>query len=294
MQALWSTSGDVSHNLALEDWWLDRFDALGPVLLFYVNRPAIVVGKNQNPWRETATDWARRAGVPVARRVSGGGAVYHDTGNLNFSLIVPRTAYRPDGVFEQTVAAVADAGVTAALSGGNSLVASGRKISGTAFCFRGAAALHHGTVLVRADLERLRAAMRPAIPELETRAIASRPAPVCNVTDLQAGATVETLAAALAFHLAGAGAWIRYEGPADALFAGRLAHHRSPDWVFGHTPAFAWTLSCGRLEVERGRVARVSGGVPPDAWPGLPFERNALLCAAPPGPWRDVLSRRDW
>ena len=286
MQVLWSTAGDVFHNLALEDWWLDRFDAQGPVLLFYVNQPAIVVGKNQHPWREAAIGWARCEGVSIARRVSGGGAVYHDAGNLNFSLILPRGEYRQTDVFAQTIAALADQGIAAELRGGNSLYVCGKKVSGTAFCFRGGAAMHHGTLLVCSDLQRLRAALKPELPELETRAIPSKPAPVCNLADFRPELTMASFAQALAARLAGGAAPRAYEGPDDPRFHDRMGQHRSSAWVFGHTPSFSCNLPCGRLEVERGCIARAIGPNVPATWIGLPFDPN--------GPWRDVLQKSPW
>lgn len=253
-----------------------------------------MVGKNQNPWREAAIGWARREGVPLARRVSGGGTVYHDGGNLNYSLIVSRAGYRQAEVFARTCAALADVGVGARLSAGHSLVAEDKKVSGTAFCFRGAAAMHHGTMLVRADLERLRRALNPSIPEIETRAIPSRPASVRNLADLRPGLTLNDVARALADRLAG-GAEIRpYAGPSDASFESRIALHRSRDWVMCYTPSFAWPLCCGRMEVERGRVAQITGPDAPDSLVGQPFDREHLLSVAPAGPWRAAWASRDW
>lgn len=296
MRVLWSTSRDVHENLAAEEALLDRFAADGPALFFYVNTPAIVVGKNQNPWREAATGWARREGVPLARRVSGGGTVWHDEGNLNFSLIVSRKEYDQTRVFNQTRAALADLGVETFLRDGNSLVVEGRKISGTAFCFRGAAVLHHGTLLIRSDLDRLRRAMIPALPDVETRAIASRPASVLNLFERLPELTPETAARALARRFSGEAGWTKWTWMDEE---GRAVRHRDWAWVFGHSPAFSWAPLPGgpRLFVERGWVVRVDApGGAPVAWTPTAFDREPLTAAlqAHAPEWAASVSARDW
>lgn len=260
MRVCWSTSDSVYHNLALEEWWVDHLDREGPVLLFYVNAPSIVVGKNQNPWREAATEWARQEGVPVARRISGGGTVYHDPGNLNFSLILPRGTYRQETVFSQTCAALSSLGVEARVTAGNSITCEEKKISGTAFCFRGPAALHHGTLLVNADLERLRRSMRPALTGVVTRAIASKPAAVGNVRDIRREVRVEDVASAVATQFVGRPTRESFAGPDDEAYRALLARHQSWEWIWGHTPVFEWTLELAdgsvRVHVENGIITR--------------------------------------
>lgn len=298
MRVLWSTSRDVYENLAAEEWLLDRIAQEGSILLFYVNTDSIVVGKNQNPWRESATGWARRAGVPIARRISGGGAVWHDGGNLNFSLVLPRAHYNQARVFEQTRRALSDLGVHALLRDGNSLVVDGLKVSGTAFCFRGAAALHHGTLLVRSALDRLRAAMIPALPELETRAVASRPAAVLNLAERNPSLTLERAARAIARHLTGADRWVEWSWDSNDK-KDRTAWHRSWSWVFGHTPSFSWKLAPDgpRVFVEHGHITGLEAHDGEAlAWTPVPFERDALASglAAYADAWSRAIRARDW
>lgn len=258
MRVCWSTSDSVHHNLALEEWWVDHLDHEGPALLFYLNAPSIVVGKNQNPWREAATEWARQEGVPVARRISGGGTVYHDRGNLNFSLILPRGAYRQEAVLSQTCSALASLGVEARVSAGNSITIGEKKVSGTAFCFRGPAVLHHGTLLVNADLDRLRRAMRPALAGVVTRAIASKPAPVENLRHICPDAQLENVAGSLAAQFVGRSTWESVTMPDDPAYRVLLARHQSWEWNWGHTPVFEWTLELAdgsvRFHVENGLI----------------------------------------
>lgn len=236
---------------------MDGFDRTGPCLLFYVNGPAIVVGKNQNPWRECDVASLRREGIPLGRRISGGGTVYHDEGNLNYALVGPRGAYDACRVFAQVRAALGRLGIASELADGNSLVAAGRKFSGNAFCFRGNAALHHGTLLIRSDLDRLRRCLKPALPDLETRAIASKPASVVNLSELAPSLTIADVRDAIAREFAGSSVAMETDSPSagDDL----IARHASWTWTFGHTPAFTWTYETAdanlTLHVEKGLVS---------------------------------------
>jgi lipoate-protein ligase A len=259
MRVLRSSSDSVHANLAWEEWLLDRFETEGPVLFFYVNRPAVVLGKNQNIWRESDTAAARRDGVTLARRISGGGTVYHDEGNLNYSLILSRHAYGLEGVFRQLTAALLGIGIKADRMEGHGLGVAGRKFSGSAFCYRGSAVLHHGTLLIRANLDHLRRYLKPVLSDIETRAIASRPASVVNLSELMPDLSMELLQAVLARTFAGRDQVEIHEPPlADPTWRVVMDRHREWDWTYGYTPGFQWTLA-GRnialdMRVEKGRV----------------------------------------
>jgi lipoate-protein ligase A len=186
---------EITRNLAVEEWLLDHAPHL-PVLFLYVNDPCVVIGKNQNPWRECRLSLMEQENVPLARRISGGGTVYHDPGNLNVSVIVPRTEYREDKQYElifQTLEATALRHRNFSKLGKNSLGVDGKKFSGQAFCFRGERVLHHGTLLVNADLKRLGRYLGPELEGIQTKAVASVPAQVTNLS----GLTIETLSTAL-------------------------------------------------------------------------------------------------
>lgn len=240
---------------------LDRFDADGPALFFYVDEPAVVMGKNQNPWRETHPQAIARDGVTLARRISGGGTVYHDLGNLNYSLILSRNEYRQETLFRQVVEALLGLGIPAELMAGNGLAARGRKFSGSAFCYRGRAVLHHGTLLVQADLNRLRRSMKSVLPDIETRAVASKPAPVTNLADLKPGLSMDQVAQALAQELGGGKIAEPSLPPTDdPSWQTLLSRYQEWDWTLGYTPGFTWTekASTGSLQfhVEQGVVQR--------------------------------------
>lgn len=264
---LTSQMTDVYRNLAAEEWLLDHAPSL-PLLFLYRNAPCVVIGKNQNPWLECRLARMRHDGVPLARRISGGGTVYHDEGNLNFCVITSRTRYREELQYELIFRTLAQFGIRAERFNKSSLAVNGLKFSGQAFCFRGQHALHHGTLLVQTDLNRLQRYLGPDIEGIETRAIPSIPWSVMNLSDTAPGLTAEHLANALAseflrsYHpstLPPGGAppatqaveeWI----PEDSL-ARRAEKAAAAPWLFERTPSFSVRTPRGALHVVKGRLA---------------------------------------
>lgn len=289
MRVIQSTASTVHANLAWEERLLDTFAQDGPALFFCVNGPAVVMGKNQNPWRETNPAFLADEGVDLARRISGGGTVYHDEGNLNYSLILPRATYRSEDILRRVIAVLLGLGLPAETMPANSLGVGGRKFSGHAFCYRGGAVLHHGTLLLDSDLDQLRAAMKPALPGLQTRAIASRPSPVVNVRELKPELSMELIREGLAREFAPGHRAVE-QGPPESDPAWRelLARNTGEDWVLGYTPGFSWNLQAGpdslTLHVDRGAIQEavlIRAGVE-HRYPGLAgcrFARADILAA---------------
>ena len=122
-------------NLAIEECILKNLDINETYLLFYINGPSIIIGKNQNTIEEINTEYVEKNGIKVVRRLSGGGAVYHDLGNLNFSFITKddgESFHNFKKFTEPVVKALDKLGINAELSGRNDILAEGRKISGNA------------------------------------------------------------------------------------------------------------------------------------------------------------------
>ena len=265
MLVLHSLSDDPWCNLAMEIALMEGVAEYGACLLFYVNRAAIIIGKNQNPWQECRVDQLKRDGVPLLRRSSGGGAVWHDPGNLNYAFIVPRKDFDRDRLFDVILDALRSLGVEAERSEAHGLAVGGRKISGNAFCFRKDAVLHHGTLLIKADLQRLEGLLRPVFQTLETRAVASRPACTGNLCDHVPGLTIHQAAMALkeaarrVFHSVEE---VSVEATIGSAWRPHAEVLRSWEWSYGLTPPFTLTLdlpdnspSVLQLRVEEGRVS---------------------------------------
>ncbi|WP_322536334.1 lipoate--protein ligase LplJ [Bacillus altitudinis] len=178
---------DPLINLAIEEYCLKYLDPEETYLLFYINQPSIIIGKNQNTIEEINTKYVEDNGIKVVRRLSGGGAVYHDKGNLNFSFIT-----KDDGdsfhnfkkFTEPVIKALEKLGVKAELSGRNDIMADGRKISGNAqFATRGRI-FSHGTLLFDSEIEHVVSALNVKKEKIESKGIKSIRSRVANISEL--------------------------------------------------------------------------------------------------------------
>ncbi len=177
---------DPRINLAIEEYALKNLDINETFLLFYINESSIIIGKNQNTIEEINTEYVESKGIHVVRRLSGGGAVYHDLGNLSYSFIT-----KDDGdsfhnfrkFTEPVVQALKSMGVNAELSGRNDLLAEGRKISGNAqFSTRGRM-FTHGTLLFDSEMDHIVSALKVKKDKIESKGIKSVRSRVANITE---------------------------------------------------------------------------------------------------------------
>ncbi|MFD1953399.1 lipoate--protein ligase [Paenibacillus thailandensis] len=269
---------DASLNLALEEYALRHFPAEHDYLLFYINAPSIIIGKNQNTAEEINAEFVENNGIRVVRRLSGGGAVYHDLGNLNYSFIT-----KDDGdsfhnfkkFTEPVVQALGKLGVRASMTGRNDIEVEGRKISGNAqFVTRGRL-FTHGTLLFDSEMDRVAAALKANPEKYVSKATKSIRSRVANIREfLQEPMTIEQFRGHLLQSI------FQTEGNVPVYDIGeeewanvrKLAdeRYRNWDWNYGRSPAFnfrqtkriegAGTFDV-RLQVENGiiREAAVYG-----------------------------------
>lgn len=179
-----SSSLDPYYNLAVERQLLEQVAEGECVLYLWQNQNTVVIGKNQNAWLECRTSLLEAEGGRLARRLSGGGAVFHDTGNLNFTFLVRDEDYDVDRQLSVIQQACALAGITAEKSGRNDLLAEGRKFSGNAFYHRGGHAYHHGTLMVDVDKDKLQRYLSPPKAKLQAKGVASVRSRVVNLKEL--------------------------------------------------------------------------------------------------------------
>ncbi len=273
-----SSRRDTPFNLAMEEELMARLQPQGWFLFLWAGEPAVVIGKHQNPWAECRLAEMERDGVRLARRVSGGGAVYHDPGNLNYSFIVPRDHYDREIIQRIALAAIHRLGIPATIGERHILEVDGRKFSGNAFCYRRQAVLHHGTVLIDADLERLHRYLAESERIETSRAIASVPSPVINLTSIRptltVAETIQAFAAAAEDHFQTPG--ILPEDPAMLLTPDlqlKIEQHTTWRWLYGNTPLFNvnWQLALPgghaqlALDINRGIVTSANlSGTPPE------------------------------
>src|SRR5690625_3691668 len=177
---------DPYINLALEEYVLQHFGEKDTYLLFYINEPSIIIGKNQNSVEEINTDYVEKNNIKVVRRLSGGGAVYHDEGNLNFSFIT-----KDDGdsfhnfakFTEPVVKALNKLGVPAELVGRNDLLVEGRKISGNAQFFTQGRMFSHGTLMFNSEIEHVVEALNVSEEKIKSKGIKSIRSRVANIAE---------------------------------------------------------------------------------------------------------------
>lgn len=177
---------DPRVNLALEEYILRHKPADDDCLLFYVNAPSIIIGRNQNTIEEINPAVVEARGIHVVRRISGGGAVYHDLGNLNFSFVTPfvqQRFNRYDHFTRPVLAALQRLGVPAELGGRNDILAGGRKISGNAQFATPTRMFSHGTLLFDSNLDDVTAALNPKPGKVESKGVKSIRSRVANISE---------------------------------------------------------------------------------------------------------------
>ncbi len=184
--AIFVTDGNNPwFNLATENWLIHRPDLQDTHILYlWKNAPCIVIGRYQNPWKECNLKALERDSVILARRYSGGGAVYHDMGNTCFTFISPKDTFDKQVNFDIVIKALADVGITAQLSGRNDLLVDDRKVSGSAFQVTATRGCHHGTLLINADLSKIAEYLTPDKQKLQSKGIQSVASRVANLSTM--------------------------------------------------------------------------------------------------------------
>ncbi len=184
-------------NIAIEEY-LMRHVPEGAVSLFlWKNKKTVVIGRNQNAWRECQVERLAADGGYLARRLSGGGAVYHNTGNLNFTFSAPKEIYDVSRQVSVIAEAAKSFGILAEKTGRNDIMADGRKFSGNAFYKSGGRAYHHGTILISEDMAHMVKYLDTSGSKLHAKTVKSVPARVVNLSDLNPAVTVDTFRVAM-------------------------------------------------------------------------------------------------
>ncbi|WP_411739647.1 lipoate--protein ligase [Peribacillus sp. S4] len=177
---------DPRINLAIEEYALKHLNIDETYLLFYINRPSIIIGRNQNTIEEINSDYVDEKGITVVRRLSGGGAVYHDLGNLNFSFITKDDgdSFHNFKKFTQPVVETLEKlGIHAELSGRNDILAEGKKISGNAMFSTKGRMFSHGTLLFQSEMDHIVSALKVKKEKIESKGIKSIRSRVGNIAD---------------------------------------------------------------------------------------------------------------
>lgn len=257
---------DPYRNLAIEKHLMDTLPEETAILYLWQNSHTIVVGRNQNPWYECKVNEFLESGGKIARRLSGGGAVYHDMGNLNFTFIVPKTDFDVGRQLAVIRGAVGAFGLDAIPSGRNDLLIGERKFSGNAFYKAGHSAYHHGTLLMDCDMSVMAEYLTADRTKLQTHGVQSVASRVVNLRSMVPAITTENLQR----ELFRAFAMIYQNEPAvldermlsQTTLDGLTEQFADPEWIyptalpytFTVTERFPWGSVTVKLLVDNGII----------------------------------------
>jgi len=181
-------------NLAYEEALLELADRKNRAFfMLWQNESTVVIGKNQNPWRECNVEALKNHNITLSRRITGGGAVYHDMGNLNFSFIFPNGKWDKARDFDIILEALSHFGIKGEVTGRNDMVAEGKKFSGNAYANKKNAFLHHGTLLVSSDMSVFPKYLSPSREKLKAKGVKSVSSRIINLCEFSADITVKGL-----------------------------------------------------------------------------------------------------
>lgn len=302
-----SNNYDASLNIALETYLVENRLVAEPILLFYINDPSIIVGRNQNTIEEVNQAYVEEKGIRVVRRMSGGGAVYHDRGNFSFCFIKDDDgSFRDFASFTQPVIeALHKMGAKGAeLKGRNDLLIDDKKFSGNAMYAKNGRMTAHGTILFDADLDEVTKALKPRKEKFESKGIKSVRSRVTNIKPYVSPEyqklTTEEFRDLLLLEIFGVKSRDQVKElkltEADWAKVREIQAERfgNWDWNYGQSPAFAIQMSQKfpfgfvdfRFNVEQGVIKEVKvygdffglGDISDveDALVGVRFEREAV------------------
>lgn len=257
-------------NLALESYLMQIVPDDSCILYLWQNEPTVVIGRNQNPWNECRTSLLQEQNVHLARRYSGGGAVYHDLGNLNFTFVAKENHYDQDKQFSVIKCACEYLGIQIEQSGRNDLLANGCKFSGNAFLHQGGAACHHGTLLIDSDFSKLADYLTPPKAKLQAKGITSVRSRVTNLKTLCPEITIEkmrqSLLAAFEEIYQGTAISLPLASEAEKILAEKSQALQDPGWLYGNRIAmtcsvedkFPWGYIRIEFKVENGFIEDIA------------------------------------
>ena len=270
MQFLQNPSTDPHFNMSFDEYCLEQFPSNDTVFYLWQNRPSVIIGLNQNAYSEVNLDYLKENDIVLARRVTGGGAVYHDLQNLNYTIVGRSRDLEKDypGYLHYILEALRSLGVPAEISGRNDILVEGRKVSGYAKRVYKDRLMVHGTLMYDVDIEKLTKALAVPGSKLEAAGIASVRSRVANLREyLPQFKDIMEFKDALQGILAGGdGEIMLAQSRLDEIRAINEARFSTWEWNLGRSPRASFTktakLPCGTVAVSysvmRGLLEAVS------------------------------------
>jgi len=294
-----STSTNPWLNLAIEEYLLANVGPEEVLLYLWQNDNTVVIGRNQNPWKECDCEALTANGGKLARRLSGGGAVFHDMGNLNFTFVMNKKHYDVRKQQRVIVDALLKHGIEAVFSGRNDMLIQGRKFSGHAYYSNGTNSYHHGTILVNTDFEKLSGYLNPSAEKILSKSVASVKSRVINIAEVAPEMTTDLIKRSMAESFSaiyGPATSSNFESTNDDMVR-LFEKYASWDWCYGKSPAF--DVSHGKrfdwgeveinLSLQKGIIKEVKVFTDamevglfdqlPQALVGEPYQKSVLTAA---------------
>lgn len=272
IRCLISEVNDPYLNLATEAWIFHDMDPSQHLLFLWQNHNAVIIGRNQNPWAECHLQKIKEDGVHLVRRESGGGAVFQDLGNMNFTFLSSKESYDKKRNYEIIIRALKRFGIPAEAQGRNDIVVHGAKVSGSAFKEAVDRAFHHGTLMIDVDLGRLEQYLTPSPKKLLAKGVKSVRSRVANLRSFHPSIDKESLRKAIIeefFQSHGMPQSIEFLESNILLSIPKVQEYyqkfKSHEWVYGETPQFnhhieerlSWGMFNVHFNVEKRIITNV-------------------------------------
>ena len=257
-----SKSNDPAFNIALEEYCFKQLRDIDEIFLLWINEPTIVVGKYQNTIEEINTEYTREKGIHVIRRISGGGAVYHDLNNLNYTIISNKQEDKEGFNFKEfskpIIETLAELGVKAEFTGRNDLEIDGQKFCGNAQAYIKGRVMHHGCLLFDVNFGELGNALKVSKDKIESKGVKSVRSRVTNILPhLKEPITVnefgEKIMEYMKKHYPDMKEYKFSEEELKIIDKNAKEKHRNWDWVYGQSPEYNITrgkrFSNGKVQI---------------------------------------------
>ena len=270
-RCLLSETNDPFFNLATEDWIFKDMSPEEHILFLWRNNKTVVIGRNQNPWAECNLKKMEENNIHLVRRQSGGGAVFQDLGNTNFTFLSSRSEYNRKRNFDIIINALSKFGIKAEQSGRNDILVDGKKVSGSAFKENPDRAFHHGTLLINVNLRELAEYLTPNPKKLLAKGTTSVRSRVANLTEFNKELSHNNLTEAIIeefFKTYDAEKKIETLNNEDLQNISELNKYyqllKSHEWRFGETPQFQhqlterfdWATVDLHLDTDAGKIKK--------------------------------------
>ncbi len=264
---------DQAFNLAAEEHFVRNFDLDKEYIFIYQNDSSVIIGKNQNIFEEINFELAASMNIPVFRRISGGGAVYHDPGNINFAFFTrfEQRKFNNYAVFmAPVIEALNDIGVPAEFNERYDIVAGGKKISGNAQFTSRNRMMSHGTLLFDSDLDLLNRILKPDLGEIESRATKSVRSSVSNVTEFTGKefsleTFIDIITNSFRREFGDLGVYIVNDDEMELIEKLAGEKYRSREWIYERSPSSRMQMPVSSqngenkltIFLEKGRIEKI-------------------------------------